>query len=444
MCYFVGDEVQQAGETPLGRKIMNWTRPRSSRNFRHKTWVQVSWQFRMSPPPSEHWTQDTFRRKPDSVIDALKFLNFGALCAIASALYPGEFTCEVDPAKYTWGGSNIVFELSFSNGTYWIARVLLPDSAHPLEGKDYVMESEVATLRYLRQNTTIPVPSVYGHDADFNNEVGLPYILMEAMSGKKLFGGGLSDFVPEEHIEKVYRQITDILIQLYEHPFDVIGMLVPDESCKEGYRIDKIFDSCHRLSPYGPFETSLDFYQTRAKLLNDFRVGSAIISVPKEIIPHEDEPEVIPTLVDLNYNFGPFYITHPDFSVFNFLFDDDFNVTGLIDWSGCHTMPIESFANPPDLIVPRPDKFLEGKARAGDLSPERRVKWAERRETFLRTLRKLEVERIKDSPIADMMSSDRAHLAMLLDLEGLQGITAFLPRKEVENLGCTRRVKLEK
>ncbi len=382
-------------------------------------------------------------RKPDSVIEALKLLNFGALCDIASALYPGEFTCEVDPTKHAFGGSNIVFELSFSNGTFWVARILLPDKAHPVKGKDYVVESEVATLRYLRGNTTIPVPSVYGHGADFNNKVGLPYILMEAMPGKKLSGGGLSDFVPKEHTEKVYRRIADILIQLYEHPFDVIGMLVPDEVKKEGYRIDKIFDPCRRLNPYGPFDTSLDFYQTRAKLLNDSRDGSVSISVPKEMIPHEDEPEVIPYLIDLNYNFGPFYITHPDFSVFNFLFDDDFNITGLIDWSGCHTMPLESFANPPDLIVPRPDKFLEGKARAGDLSPERRVKWAERRETFLRNLRKLEVERIQHSSIADMMSSDRAHLAMLLDLEGLQGIRAFLPRKSVEDLGWTGKDNVE-
>jgi len=165
--------------------------------------------------------------------------------------------------------------------------------------------------------------------------------------------------------------------------------------------------------------------------------------VPKEMIPHEDEPEVIPSLIHLNSNHGPFYITHPDFSVFNFLFDDDFNITGLIDWSGCDTMPLQSFANPPDLIVPRPDKFLEGKARAGDPSPEHRMKWAERRKTFLRSLRKLEVEPIKYSTIADIMSSDRSHLTMLLDLEGLQGIRAFLPRKTVEDLGSTEQGKVE-
>jgi hypothetical protein len=33
------------------------------------------------------------------------------------------------------------------------------------------------------------VPLVYGHDAEFDNDVGMPYILMEAMPRKKLSGG---------------------------------------------------------------------------------------------------------------------------------------------------------------------------------------------------------------------------------------------------------------
>lgn len=94
------------------------------------------------------------------------------------------------------------------------------------------------------------------------------------------------------------------------------------------------------------------------------------------IFSHNDEPDVIPFFI------GPFYLTRPAFSVYNFLFDEDFNITGFIDWSGCHTMPMESFANPPDLIVPCSDKFLEGKTRAGDLSPQRRKEWAKEEVCF--------------------------------------------------------------
>jgi hypothetical protein len=51
----------------------------------------------------------------------------------------------------------------------------------------------------------------------------------------------------------------------------------------------------------------------------------------------------------------------------------------------------------------------------------------------------LEVERTGISLIADTMRSDRSHFAMLLDLEGVLGLTAYLPRKDVEAL----RVQLE-
>jgi len=158
------------------------------------------------------------------------------------------------------------------------------------------------------------------------------------------------------------------MIQLHNLLFDSIGMLLPDEFNSSGYHIGEIFDSCHHLSPYSLFNTSLDFYQTRAKLLNETRCQ--MTSVPTEILPHEDEPDTIPFLIDRNYHSGLFHLTHPDFSVFNFLFDDDFNITALIDRSGCQTIPIESFANAPYLVVPRPDKFLDRKARAGVLSSQ--------------------------------------------------------------------------
>ena len=50
-------------------------------------------------------------------------------------------------------------------------------------------------------------------------------------------------------------------------------------------------------------------------------------------------------------------------------------------------------------------------------------------------LANLETEKLGHAVIADMMDSDHAYLAMLLDLEGLQGINAFLPRKVVKKLG---------
>ena len=39
-------------------------------------------------------------------------------------------------------------------------------------------ESEVATMRYLRERTSVPVPVVYHYDANPFNRLGGEYILM--------------------------------------------------------------------------------------------------------------------------------------------------------------------------------------------------------------------------------------------------------------------------
>jgi aminoglycoside phosphotransferase (APT) family kinase protein len=39
-------------------------------------------------------------------------------------------------------------------------------------------QSEVATLRYLRENTPVPVPTVYHYDSNPYNRLGGEYILM--------------------------------------------------------------------------------------------------------------------------------------------------------------------------------------------------------------------------------------------------------------------------
>lgn len=43
-------------------------------------------------------------------------------------------------------------------------------------------ESEVATLQYLRDNTPVPVPTVYHYDSNPYNRLGGEYILMSKVS----------------------------------------------------------------------------------------------------------------------------------------------------------------------------------------------------------------------------------------------------------------------
>jgi hypothetical protein len=401
----------------------------------------------MAHPPSRHWKRFPNKRGQDQPIDtAFKNINFRELCKVASALRGNEL-CDVDKTKYEFGGVNIVFELSFLNHeTVWIARIRFPDIRYAGDGVDYTLESEVTTMRFLREKTNLPVPAVYGYDSQFDNEVGLPYILLEAMPGKRLRGPGRADFIPDQHKRKVYGQIADILVELYNHPFDTIGMLYPMATSDGGKRVcvGPIYDQHHRLKPYGPFSTSLEFYRTRSELLNEHRRKSNTSAASMQIIAHEDEPDAIRHLVDPNRNRGPFYLAHPDFQVSNFLFDDDFNITALLDWSGCQTIPLESFANAPGKLIPDADQFLDGWAAMGLLTLQIRLQWGERRQLFLEILEAREIARSKNaataptSPIVRMMESPCSYFAMCLDCDGILGMSRPLPKEQFEKF-CGRK-----
>jgi len=143
-----------------------------------------------------------------------------------------------------------------------------------------------------------------------------------------------------------------------------------------------------------------------------------------------DEPAAVQSMIDPLYEHGPFRLAHPDFQISNFLFDSNYNITGIVDWSGCQTLPFESFARHPDKIIPNQDRFLDG----WDLPEELRASWAERRELFIEIVKDCERQQTPaaGTPIADMMMSPRSHFAMCVDMEGILGIAWSLPKVEFE------------
>lgn len=78
--------------------------------------------------------------------------------------------CSIDPSVFSYGFNSVVFEVAFSDGAYWVAKV----QHAPLDDDDdddndndndnvvYAL-SEIATMRLVRERTTIPVPRVFGH-----------------------------------------------------------------------------------------------------------------------------------------------------------------------------------------------------------------------------------------------------------------------------------------
>ena len=376
-------------------------------------------------PPSSFWTN--FDSSDDQVQTALQSINFSSLSRIASEIC-GK-SCAIDNTKCAYGGVNIVFEVKFNDDEIWIARIRRPDADDPLNGKDLVLESEVVTIRFIHENTTIPVPVVHGYDARFgpDNAVGRPYILMQAMPGQRVYEGCRTDIIPDQYKTRVYEQVSDYIAQLHGLPFREIGMLLLDDKAPLNVRVGPIHDQHHRLQPYGPFNNSFDFYLSRWDSLRKHREAKGENKKVDLVVSDEDMPTALRLLIDRRAENGPFYLAHPDFQLSNFLFDQNFTITALLDWSGCQTVPLESSARHPIHIVPDADKFLD--TIFGHLmTRELRSQMARRRELFLKVFQK----RVNDTRLTQMMLSSRSFFAARLDFDGILGFQRWLPKTEFD------------
>ncbi|KAK7034677.1 hypothetical protein VNI00_012319 [Paramarasmius palmivorus] len=84
-------------------------------------------------------------------------------------------------------------------------------------------ESEVATMQYIRENTNIPVPTIYHYDSNPYNRLGGEYILMSKAKGVPL--SKVYHSLPYNDLVKLLKNIAAIIIPLFAHRFPALGSL---------------------------------------------------------------------------------------------------------------------------------------------------------------------------------------------------------------------------
>ncbi|KAI0827033.1 hypothetical protein BC628DRAFT_194206 [Trametes gibbosa] len=96
-------------------------------------------------------------------------------------------------------------------------------------------ESEVATMRYLREHTDIPVPDVYQFDANPYNRLGGEYILMSKAPGIPL--SKVFHSMPHSTLVTLMENISMMVIPLFAHRFPMIGSLYdgPDPNAASNF-----------------------------------------------------------------------------------------------------------------------------------------------------------------------------------------------------------------
>ena len=309
---------------------------------------------------SDHWTslqgldgQDLRCKKIDQIWKAANFVH---ICSLASQARQSNdkvhndkgsvqsFSCSIDPSKFAVGRHNVVFEIAFSDSLQWIARVRLPEyDAGETDHIETSMLSEIATLRLIASRTTVPVPKIYHFDVDPSNDFGFRFILMQALPGRHP-ESGLARSVPKEHFNKLTGQLADYYDQLSHLRFSRIGHLWCGRTAEDQPTIIPI------PNVGGPFSSSLEYFYALRKFHN--RTIQAEHADDKEWMTSTWILEqALPSMIVEDFIQGPFPLCHVDLHYENILIDDDFNITGIIDWSDSQTVPLERFLISPEFVT---------------------------------------------------------------------------------------------
>ncbi|KAI0532520.1 kinase-like domain-containing protein [Xylaria digitata] len=172
--------------------------------------------------------------------------------------------------------------------------------------------TEGATMRYLAENTTIPVPKVY---CSFLHKNGA-YVVMERIQGEELPRAWKSMSV--ESREDVLAQLRVIFQELHSlSPPSGTGV----ESCVEG----SLFDSrISRRNPrFSPFKTIQEFHFW---LRRDLKPEDL-----KDREKDQDWYDLMDMMRQQDGHWPPPTFAHGDLNPFNVLLRDG-KVVGLIDW----------------------------------------------------------------------------------------------------------------
>ncbi|KAJ5088302.1 hypothetical protein N7456_011918 [Penicillium angulare] len=272
----------------------------------------------------------------------------------------GGLSCELDASdplgKSLMGGMHIHLRIRFSNGTTWLARILrLNYTSFSDDFSNRVLESECATLKWLEKvNVPIPIPKLHGYGLrnDARNEVGVAYMLIDELPGTPL----LLKQPSEGQLHKVYSQWTEYLNALHTCPLKEIGSLSFQKGNGEIEIGPIIGDRTGTFPQMGPFDNARDYYSTHAEkyleLISDGQLCSAYPINAYLIFKHLKQLAVAGrwNIFEPELDEGPFFLKHTDDKGDHILVDDEYNITGVIDWTYARVVPaFEAFG--PSLLT---------------------------------------------------------------------------------------------
>ena len=280
----------------------------------------------------------------------------------------GGIECTVDESDHPFddsliGNMHVHLPVRFVDGTTWLARIPGHNfTAFSDELTNQILLSECATLTWL-ETANVLAPRLHGCGlhGDLANEVGVAFMLIDRLLSQPFDQYAAT----EEQRCKIYAQLGSILTLLSRHPFDKIGSLTLD---KHGSVVvgPVAGDRTGTLSRVGPFHDASSYYvawvEEYLRLIASrqlfARFSSDVCLMFKSLreLATSGKCNTFEKALDS----GPFYLKHMDDKGDHIMVDDDFNITGITDWSFARVVPAyEAFG--PSLVTADMDALYSGR-----------------------------------------------------------------------------------
>ncbi|KAI9883524.1 MAG: hypothetical protein M1823_004713 [Watsoniomyces obsoletus] len=284
------------------------------------------------------------------------------ICLRASSLRAG-VPCTIDGTQSTLsrmaGGRHFHAEIRFEDDVAWLLRLPIDHKPESRGTRNYFLECEAATMRFLARKTSLPTPNVHDWslEGDSTNELGPGYLLMDKLPGKPLNWPKVTKEDPATR-QRLLNQLADIFLELERHPLPSIGSLTSSSPVTVG-RIGHPSAPSERR-PLGPFETGAESYETRVRSVLDQIVTGELIQLEpvNAYLQFRWMLQQLHRGILLPKNDGPpFYLKHPDDKGDHILLDEQFNITGIIDWEWCFSTPRDYAFSSPCMLWPIDDWY---------------------------------------------------------------------------------------
>ncbi|RDA95607.1 hypothetical protein CP533_1157 [Ophiocordyceps camponoti-saundersi (nom. inval.)] len=275
------------------------------------------------------------------------------------------------------GAFNYCFRVQFLDGhDDWILRFPIPGYSMNALQKTH---NEVAVMRFVQSNTTIPVPRIIGSGVAEGEFDGLgPYIIMEFVQGTSLDDllleddaeWGLKKDCPIETIKTVYRQIANIYLQLFQHNFPKIGSLsiaeedgVAPSWCVTSGPLTFKLNEVERMGGVQigvadkPYDLAVNYFEALAD-----QSMSHLLNNPRAVRDEQefqDNQKSIRVLRSLAKHFGAKSNGYDQHKLFcddlrfgNILVDESsYRIVAVLDWEFCYVAPQTFLCSPPSWLI---------------------------------------------------------------------------------------------